>query len=110
MKKVVVVLLLVAPLCGCGYMKGMEAASNRGKLHKLEIGMTQDAVMEVMGKPYKREAYESQEVWFYITELQADGYTTLDEMTPLVFENGTLIGWGSKFVDENIKKYELRVR
>ena len=31
-------------------------------------------------------------------------------MTPLVFEEGTLVGWGSNFVDGNIKKYRLRVK
>lgn len=110
MSKVVVILLLVAQICGCGYVKGLEAASNRAKINRLEVGMTKDVVREVMGKPYKREVYESNEVWFYVTEWQDDGYTTLDEMTPLVFENGTLVGWGSKFVDDKIKKYELRIR
>lgn len=110
MKKVLFIVFLGVFITGCGYMKGIEAASNREKLDKLELGMNQETVKEVMGKPYKTEAYELYEIWFYITEWQADGYTTNDEMTPLVFENETLRGWGSKFLDEHIKKYEIRIR
>ena len=82
-------------------MKGLEASANRNNLNKLEIDMTKEEV---------RELYKAKEVWFYITEWQADGYTTADEMTPLVFEDKKLIGWGSSFIEEDIKKYELRVR
>ena len=91
-------------------MKGMEASNNREKLNNLDAGMTTSKVREVMGDPYKRELYANNEVWFYITDWQPDGYTTLDEMTPLVFEDGKLVGWGSRYLDENIKKYELRIR
>lgn len=91
-------------------MKGLEASANRNNLNKLEIDMTKEEVRKIMGEPYKRELYKAKEVWFYITEWQADGYTTADEMTPLVFEDKKLIGWGSSFIEEDIKKYELRVR
>jgi outer membrane protein assembly factor BamE (lipoprotein component of BamABCDE complex) len=116
MKKLMFVMFLGVFITGCGYMKGIEAASNREKLDKLELGMNQETVREVMGEPYKIEACELYEAWFYITEWQGaarplyDSYTTNDEMTPLVFENGILKGWGSKFLDEHIKKYEIRIR
>ena len=105
-----ILLISIVFIAGCGYMKGIEASHNRDKLNNLDPGMTSSKVSEVMGKPYKREFYESCEIWFYITDWQPDGYTTLDEMTPLVFENDKLIGWGSRYVDEHIKKYELRIR
>jgi len=110
MKRIIMLLWCFLFVGGCGPMKGIEASFNRSRLNRLELGMTQDTVKKVMGKPYIREAYELKEVWLYITAWQADGYTTSDEMTPLVFENGILIGWGSRFIDENIRKYEFRIR
>jgi hypothetical protein len=107
MKKIVVVSLLGLFLVGCGAMKGLEAASNRSKLEKLDIGMTTYEVQELMGRAYKREAYEGHEIWFYRTEWTP---RPEQEMTPLVFENGKLVGWGSRYIDENLKKYELRIR
>ncbi|MFC1738558.1 DUF3192 domain-containing protein [Planctomycetota bacterium] len=89
-------LLLVA---GCGAMRGIEATSNRSKLGELDIGMATYEVYTLMGRPYKREAYEGREIWFYITKWKSDGYTTSDEMTPFVFENGKLIGWGNRYSD-----------
>jgi len=110
MKKILIVAILAGILGGCGYMKGIEASNNRDKLNALDSGMTTSSVRDVMGKPYKREFYQSSEIWFYITDWQPDGYTTSDEMTPLVFVNDELIGWGSRYLDEHIKKYELRIR
>jgi len=110
MKGIVTVSILGLFLTGCGAMKGLEAAANRDKLLQVSVGMTKEQVRQVMGKPYRREVYEPREIWFYITEWQKDGYTTSDEMTPLVFEDGKLVGWGSQFVDEDLEKYELRIR
>ena len=33
-----------------------------------------------------------------------------DELTPLIFDNNKLIGWGWSFLDNNVQKYELRLR
>lgn len=113
MKKITLLLTFSIFIClvsGCGPMKGMTAASNRSKMNKIEVGMNRETVEQLMGKPYKRESYKGQEIWFYITDWQADGYTTMDEMTPFVFENNHLIGWGSGYIDEDLRKIELRVR
>ncbi len=41
-----------------------------------------------------------------------DGAITDDELTPLVFDDGKLIGggWGSGFLEVNVQKYEIRIR
>jgi len=105
-------LSVLLPICflipGCGAMKGIEAATNRAKLDKLQIGMTEDEVRAVMGKPYRTEATHRAKVWLYITEWQPDSYTTADEMTALVFENGKLVAWGA--APEQLQKYEIRLR
>jgi len=53
------------------------------------------------------------EVLYYYTDIKNAVYTanpatiTDDELTPLVFDNGRLIGWGASFLDSNIKKYKI---
>jgi outer membrane protein assembly factor BamE (lipoprotein component of BamABCDE complex) len=89
-------------------MKGIEAGINRAKLDKLQIHMTEDQVRAIMGKPYRTEATDRAKVWLYITEWQPDYYTTADEMTALVFENGKLVAWGA--APEQLQKYEIRLR
>lgn len=110
MKKGIIIMLLSALLAGCGAVRGLQASANRNQLDRLKVGMTTDQVRAVMGKPYKSEFYGPKQVWFYITEWQSDGQTTPDEMTPLVFENDILLGWGSNFLGGNIRRYRTRTR
>jgi outer membrane protein assembly factor BamE (lipoprotein component of BamABCDE complex) len=111
MKKGIIITLLVSSLlAGCGAVKGLEASANRSQLDKLKVGMTTDQVRAAMGKPYKSEFYGSKQMWFYITEWQSDGQTTLDEMTPLVFENDILLGWGHNFLGRNVRGYKPKTR
>jgi outer membrane protein assembly factor BamE (lipoprotein component of BamABCDE complex) len=109
-KAVIIILLLSGLLSGCGAVKGLEASANRNQLNNLKVGMTTDQVRAAMGKPYKSEFYGSKQMWFYITEWQSDGQTTLDEMTPLVFENDILLGWGSNFLGTSSRRYRPRTR
>jgi len=88
---------------------------NNENLLKLEMGMNKDQVLKIMGKPDLNEAYQSLygksvTIFFYYTQRQwNDGNTTKDECTPIVFEDGKLVGWGDEFyknkmeVDINIK-------
>ena len=108
-KGIIIILLLSGLLAGCGAVKGLEASANRSQLDNLKVGMTTDQVRAAMGKPYKSEFYGSKLFWFYITEWQSDGQTTPDEMTPLVFENDILLGWGSNFLSSS-RRYRLRTR
>lgn len=106
-KGIIITLLLCLLLAGCGAVKGLEASANRNQLDKLNVGMTTDQVRRAMGKPYKSEFYGAKQMWFYITEWQSDGQTTSDEMTPLVFENDILLGWGSKFLAGSSRRKSL---
>jgi hypothetical protein len=46
---------------------------------------------------------KSYQVLYYHTDLkQRDDKITDDELTPLVFENGKLIGWGYPFLDQKV--------
>ena len=109
MKKEILLLLLLSSLiAGCGAVKGLEASANRNQLDKLKVGMTTDQVRRAMGKPYKSEFLGPRQVWYYITEWQSDGQTTLDEMTPLVFENEVLLGWGHNFLSGSTRRYRTR--
>ena len=72
---------------------------NKVQVSKLELGLTKQAILELMGSPdiseAKRNGDKELQVMFYRTQhKQADGITTQDECTPLLFVNGTLVGWG----------------
>lgn len=70
---------------------------------------------EIVTNPYKTETFRNQsgmtyEVLFYYTDVKRrDGVVTDDELTPLVLEDGKLIGWGNSFFSD-IKKVEVRIR
>ena len=93
----------------------MEMKRNNENLLKLEMGMSKEDVITIMGKPTFNEAYQSLYgksvvILFYYTQRKwADGSYTKDECTPIVFEDGKLVGWGDEFyktkmeVDINVK-------
>ena len=114
-------------------------APNRANLLKLSIGMSKQEAIDIMGtdemsvfyrppyegalrkktiiitNPYRSEIFQGKdktlEVIYYVTDVKRDdGAITDDELTPLVFDNGTLIGWGWGFLVESVKKYEIRIR
>jgi hypothetical protein len=59
----------------------------------------------VVPNPYRTESYQAPdgtryELLSYYTDMNKEDYKlTKDEMTPLIFENGKLIGWGWTFFD-----------
>ncbi len=107
-------------------------SDNRSNLMKLEIGMSKPDALAIMGvdekklwggigysqrisNPYRSEILDSNagpmEVLYYYTDLKKqDGAITADELTPLVFKEAKLIGWGQSFLDESVEKYEIRIR
>jgi len=92
--------------------RGGEAARNRSNLAKLNLGMTKDEVVNLMGRPSKTEAYEIQgrnlEFWHYRTEY--DWLLGTLEDTALVFEDGVLKGWGlGNYYDQTLVKPENKV-
>lgn len=75
--------------------------------------------------PYRSEILQGEgktlEVIYYYTdtkhETNVDSWgwsqpspVSDDELTPVVFDGGKVIGWGWRFLQDNINKYEIRVR
>jgi hypothetical protein len=74
-------------------------AYNRVQITKLRLGATRDEVLALLGSPDITEAKEvdtnlMQIMFFRTQHVKADGLTTHDECTPLLFENDKLVAWG----------------
>lgn len=116
-------------LLGCAPSNDAIRAQNRENLLKLSMGMSKAEVLQIMGtktiksdgdwtinNPYKSEMLKGKdgivyELLFYYTDMKAaDNAITDDELTPLVFKDKELLGWGWSFVNDNVEKREVRVR
>jgi hypothetical protein len=113
MKKVLVVLLCLG-LTGCAtWPCGIE--KNRKNLMKLEIDMSKQQVIDIMGEPYNREVYkigdsETLEFLIYLTKYTDSGTIPDSDTTPICFKNGKLIGWGRNFYIQEKQRYELEIK
>ena len=72
---------------------------NRVQITKLKLGSTREEVLALLGSPditeAKKQGNAAIQVMFFRTQhVRADGLTTQDECTPLLFENDKLIAWG----------------
>lgn len=72
---------------------------NKVQIGKLELGTTRTQIIERMGAPDISEAKQLDDtrvqIMFYRTQhMESDGITTMNECTPLLFENDKLIAWG----------------
>ncbi len=102
MNKIVIFLILSLFLSGCVVSRNVE------NLNKLEIGMTKDQVLSIMGKPQLREADAEMEWWSYQTRLPM--YELKDsDLTPVAFEDGKVIGWGKNFWTTKEQKYDVKI-
>lgn len=66
---------------------------------KLELGTSRQQIIDLMGSPdiseAKRVGDKNVQIMFYRTQhMESDGLTTMNECTPLLFEDDTLIAWG----------------
>ncbi|MEP0356605.1 MAG: DUF3192 domain-containing protein [Paraglaciecola sp.] len=82
---------------------------NKVQISKLELGLQKQAILDLLGSPditeAKRNSNKELQVMFYRTQhMQADGVTTQDECTPLLFENNELIAWGDNAYQSFIDK------
>ncbi len=74
-------------------------------LAQVRLGMNESEVLKLMNKPYKQKSIEYQgneyDFWFYVTRPVGLGQSHLvrQNLTPLTFENGRLIGWGFDHYD-----------
>lgn len=87
---------LALTLCSCGYFSQY---SNRDNSMNLRLGMTKDEVLKVMGEPLRNQHYHQPDIWFYYYETRWawDFQMTRDECLPVVFKDGTLVGWGKDY-------------
>lgn len=135
MKKILFVLLFTIPFMSFGqkFKKIDEIRTmNRNNVNKISLGMTKSEVMNIMGtesyktsmgafsrivvnNPYKTEILsegdKKYEVLFYFTNVtELDGLISDDELTPIVFHNGKVDGYGWLYVKDNIKRYSIDMR
>jgi hypothetical protein len=138
MKKAIWITIFCLTLIGCNSTALNDFRdTNRKNLAKLNLGMTKQEVTEIMGtkraddntlgrmyvgasvtsatNPYRTEILQGKdrtfEVWYYYTDVKReDSAITDDELAPLVFDGGKLVGWGWGFLQQNIEKYEIRIR
>ena len=78
--------------------------ANERAVSRLALGRSLDSVRAEMGTPEFIESFvrdgEEYTVLFYRTHRShADGRSTRDETTPLVFVDGALVGWGDSAIE-----------
>ena len=134
MKKILFMLLFTIPFMSFGQkykrIKGNVLLSiNRVNLNKLSLGMTKSKVLDIMGietykikksnfiinNPYKTEILsennKTYEVLFYNTDNKSDGYKiSNEELTPIVFYEGKVVGYGWLYVEDSIKRYGIDMK
>lgn len=76
---------------------------NREIVSELDIGMEYGATRALFRQPDFSETFQTDGrtykiLYFRTHSKRSDGETSKDECTPLVFENGVLIGWGEHAV------------
>jgi Protein of unknown function (DUF3192) len=115
-------------IAGC-YTSEYVRSLNRGNLIQLALGMTKAEVLSTMGtatyvtdtgltitNPYRSEILRGKnnavfEILFYYTDVKrADDAITDDELTPVILEEGKVVGWGWLFLQDTANTYELRLR
>ncbi len=53
---------------------------------------------------------KSYEILYYYTDVKRwDDAITDDELTPVILENGKLMGWGQALLDGAVNKHEIRL-
>jgi outer membrane protein assembly factor BamE (lipoprotein component of BamABCDE complex) len=109
MKKVVIISILGLFIAGCVVGGKGRWTKNRENLNEIEISMSKAEVREIMGKPYRREAKGELEWWLYETEYWDRWQNESDYLTPLLFENGKLVGWGKNYWTTKEQKYDVKI-
>lgn len=102
-------MFLITSLSGCIVIGGdhdwddnnwrSKQLQNREIISNLQIGTERGQVLSLLGAPNFSEAFikddaEIRVLYFRTQHRHADGDTSKDETTPLVFKNDKLIGWG----------------
>ena len=129
MKKILHLFILLFVICGCASVESVTAPT-RQRLLKLSIGMDKGDALKLMGtrtmkvktdilhsvvinNPYRSEILQGKdktlEVYYYVTDDKYDDNIIRDnDLTPLVFGDGKLMGWGQNFVKDLIEKNAIK--
>lgn len=102
-------------LYGCASTMPWDIDRNRNNLMKLEIGMSKQQVIGVMGQPYNREAYTTPdgsvlEFLIYLTKYTDSGSIPDSDTTPICFLNDKVTGWGRNFYISQKQRYEIEIK
>jgi len=136
--KPICLLALVVGANGCASSTTLSqaAARTREKLLQTSIGMSRQNVVDIVGtepkevvdptglngqklstinNPYRFETIQSDgrslEVVYYVTDdKDNDGVISNEELTPLVFDDGKMIGWGWGYLVSDEQKFEITVK
>ena len=136
--KYICVLATVAMVGGCaGSGTLLQAtARTREKLLDTYIGMPKEEVVSIVGteprefidptasngqtittisNPYRSQIIQrdgkSFEVVFYVTDdKNNDGIISDEELTPLIFDDGKMIGWGWSYLVSDSQKFEITIK
>lgn len=122
MKKKLALLIIFVLIAGCTSPLDRVRKNNRKRLLKLSVGMTKVQALKVMGtsgggglfgeptvkSPYKSQTLQNNErsfeILYYYTDINSrihishPGTIRDKDLTPLVFENNILVGWGNTFL------------
>jgi hypothetical protein len=115
-------LLIVILVVGCAASDEYVRTKNRENLLRLSVGMKKLEVLQIMGtqtfdtinNPYKVETPRGKEgqlyeVFFYHTEMKNNDELVTDaELTPIVFFENQLIGWGWAFLSDIVPNYQYQ--
>jgi hypothetical protein len=99
--RIVFGLALLASLlaAGCSTQTSYRSKS----LLKLQLGMTREEVLSVMGKPQRQEVHGDTEVLFYTT---GDIGNPTEDATPLMLVGGRLVGLGHLDYESLLKSHK----
>ena len=121
MKRIASLVIIIFVL-GCATSDQNIRTKNRENLLRLSVGMKKFEVLQIMGtqtygainNPYKVETPRGKdgrlyEVFYYHTDLKnKDGIITDAELTPIVFIENQLIGWGWAFLSDLVPNYQYQ--
>jgi len=123
MKKIGILLSIFLIMCGCTSSVEQLRTKNRENLLRLSLGMIKFDVLQIMGtetvesvnNPYRVETPKGKdgslyEVLFYHTDKKKKSDLITDsELTPLVFKDNALVGWGWAFLSEAVPNYQYQI-
>ena len=83
--------------------------ANQAEIQRLDIGTSVTEVQQRLGDADVTEAFVTDEHEYRILRYRtqhrrSDGETTPDETTPLLFEDGRLVGWGHIAVNRTLRE------